>query len=304
MVHMNKFTSLIKCSISFFPLVVLIFTAGDLFPYNSDNHRIITERAVKYLNEKFPGFVTEDEARQLLKGNISEERFGLKWLNRPFRQHFYNPEKDENLRRKWKSINKHFNSISTKLQDKKSSRRFFYSLGEVIHYIQDMTNPAHVVPVYHGGCCMKDKFDEQNLSNVPPPMTSISVNRDFYKPFDKSILGPVASETLNRLKIEFDVRRTRKVNDHEVSDVIVADWSYFWKADDDGWFGEYGSLGHPNGKPGGFSDNFSETRIERGTVVYEIEESVYVDFTEDQISLAVLKTAEFIYFAKTKWKSV
>jgi len=133
------------------------------FAYNTTNHEVITQQAIYLLNNTYcPDFISEDEAKMIIKGNVSEDANVFKGIIRVFNQHFYNPLKDEKHRKRFSSINKRFERIAKRWFMRKSSRKYFKYVGEIVHHIQDATNPSHVVPVNHV-LNVKDKFDEHYL---------------------------------------------------------------------------------------------------------------------------------------------
>lgn len=93
-------------------LIAFIVFCFENKAYNEDNHARITRCAVDLLN-KYLGyeFITQAEAEKIVNGNCSEDHFGLKWLNRYWNQHFYNPLKTQKEWRRGKSIDVRFDRI-------------------------------------------------------------------------------------------------------------------------------------------------------------------------------------------------
>jgi len=83
------------------------------FAYNTTNHEAITQQAIYLLNNTYcPDFISEDEAKMIIKGNVSEDANVFKGIIRVFNQHFYNPLKDEKHRKRFSSIDKRFERIA------------------------------------------------------------------------------------------------------------------------------------------------------------------------------------------------
>ncbi len=277
-------------------VLFIFFFSFNLFlgySYNKPNHRIITKLAIDYLNEHYPGYISDKEARKIIRGNISEDGWNLKAIIRWWNQHFYAPQKTKNWSRP-KSIDVRFNRIAQRCFDRVNSRRYFHYVGEIVHHIQDVTNPSHVIPVFHF-TNPKDRFDHQpNLGSlVIKP--SINTQVKYQAPFKLAILSPTAQQTLKNLDSKFDVTITK--DGKSVKKQI--DWSYFWKENPNAWFGCYGSIGAP--LKGEHHDYYGRTIIVKGATHYEIEKSVYDEFSTQQLQLAVAKTAEFIYHAKQRY---
>lgn len=268
------------------------------FGYNKTNHEHITRLAIKLLNQECQyTFINEKEAEAIIAGNISEDHFGFKWLNRLWNQHFYNPRKPEDKWERIHSIDVRFERIAKRCFERIGTSSYYYSIGEVIHHIQDVTNPAHVVPVYHGGY-KKDQFDEQDILQYNLKVDDLDTNKKYNAPYLLSILKPIALTTLDGINEQFQVKV--KVNGQVLSRLI--DWSYFWKEDSNTWFGYYGLLGAPSDSKGERTDNYMSSEIVRKDSTYIMDKKTYTDYSSQQIKLAIVETAKFIYYAKCKDK--
>ncbi|PCJ67438.1 MAG: hypothetical protein COA58_03720 [Bacteroidetes bacterium] len=273
------------------PILFLFVLKG--YCYSPDNHAIITQMAVDYLNEHVrTDYIAEDEAKNMIEGNKSEDESKLKLPFRLFNFHFYHPSK-------WKrimgltvgSIDRRFNRITKRCLRKTSSSKYFFHIGEILHHLQDYTNPAHVVPVFH----LKDAFDKQLIASTSSCDTfKIAYDAKPKKKYDKFFLDPIANQTLQSMKDSFDVVKSRKGN----TEVISVDWTSFWQPSKVFWFGRYGKI---NRKRGLFkSDHYGENNIVIGKTTYTIDPQLYKEYSEQQICLAVMETARFIYFAKER----
>ena len=268
--------------------------------YSPENHAIITQLAINYLNNKYGEcFISEQESRALIKGNIREDKSLIKFPIRPFNQHFYNPLKMKILRPRGASIDARFERIAKRCLQKKNSKRFFFKVGEILHHIQDVTNPAHVVPVYHGPG-RKDSFDNQELLSYQPIHHINDTVKSYKPPYLNSILMPIAVLTLNQIKTKFDV--DVEING-ETSQRSI-DWGYFWKDNPNSWFGTYGYLGAPAKHNSRYMDNYLKCLIIKDGATYYIDKSIYDDLSLKQLQLAVSKTAEFILYAKKQAGSI
>lgn len=265
---------------------MLMATSILSFGYNKKNHAIITRCAIEFLNKYVhPDFITEAEANKIIKGNVSEDRNLFKHAIRLWNQHFYNPLKPIEFWKRSKSIDVRFERIAKRWFNRIGSDKYFNSIGEIIHHIQDCTNPAHVVPVFHGGI-LKDNFDEQDITPYLPGSITIDTNSNYVNPFLIAILKPVALQTLAALHDPFKVHVEQ--NDSAYSQTI--DWAYYWQSNPNGWFGKYGLLGN----------NYLKENIVLQDVKYTIVNNYYAQYSSKQIEMAVLRTAEFIYFAKKR----
>ena len=139
-----------------------------------------------------------------------------------------------------------------------SPRRLGRAIGRILHHIQDMSSPAHVVPVYHDPQ-LQDSFEEYSCRNIAPTLKSIDITR-------KDLDGIHAEKQANIFQIYCNAANTTLkylFEDHESrftlnseSEVLKMGWDLFWKrandVRDDCWrqpykalpgFGCYGPLG-------------------------------------------------------------
>ena len=278
-------------------VVLSLYVPLSGFAYNTSNHEAITQHAIYLLNRQCKDvYITLEEAKMIIKGNVSEDAFGFKWAIRWCNQHFYNPLKERKHRKRIYSINERFERIAKRCFRRVGSKKYFKYVGEIVHHIQDMTNPSHVVPVYHGPG-LKDKFDEHYLTCYFPDTIEINLSLPYDTPYLSSILKPVAEKTLDALKQRFDIYEMR--NGNCVRQTI--DWSKYWNENPEGWFGQYGEIGKPDKSAGQKIDNYVVEEIHKGDTTYYVDRRIYDDFSTQQVELAVIETARFLYYAKKKY---
>ena len=113
-------------------------------------HKALTAHALTLLSKKLsPSF--REFTQEIINGSGAEDNW---WeLSRSLNWHFYR----SNVRMKRKY---HIFHVSSELilekrvavfldAGKPLSMRLFY-LGRILHHIQDMSTPSHVIPIYHG----------------------------------------------------------------------------------------------------------------------------------------------------------
>lgn len=264
------------------------------FAYNTSNHEAITQQAIYLLNASYCcDFITPDEAKMIIKGNVSEDKNVFKWPARIFNQHFYNPLKESKFRKRIHSINVRFERIAKRFFKRINSKKYFRSVGEIIHHIQDATNPSHVVPVYHG-FNVKDKFDEHYLACYFPKRVEIDTMKCYYSTYLPAMLNPVAERTLEAIKQNFEIDVMHK----EVFVKRLINWSAYWNDNPKDWFGQYGYIGKPDKCAGENIDNYFVSKIIKGDTTYYINRCIYDDFSRKQTEMAVIETAQFLFYAK------
>ncbi|WP_419174175.1 hypothetical protein [Desulfosediminicola sp.] len=169
---------------------------------------------------------------------------------------------------------------------KQSKRDVFKLLGRVLHHIQDMSTPSHVVPVYHGPL-IADSFetylnkiylaDDMNINTISANLQISPAN--LTPPADTTVVDiymEAGQKTLQFLKSENSSFQTERNGVR-----CNLPWSYFW-ADKStqhkngyptectiGGFGSFGPLGKHFGTVG---------EIQSGDDTFIIENEVYEKF--------------------------
>ena len=262
---------------------LLFLLSFQAFPFKKPQHISITKKSIEMLNRKFPNkSINLKYAKYILKGVRNEDLFRFDRLSR---QHFYNPLKKEMFPTS-PSVEKRFDQLGRRFI-KASGKRKYKLLGKIIHHLQDATCPPHVVPVYHGPC-KPDKFDELNVTDYFPGELDAIISQTCSRCYIDSLHKVIAIKTLDAVKQKFGAKITHKAD----TSTITIDWSYFWKNDPSQFQGHYGILGKPNHEK---IDNYGVTKIEVQDTTYSIPQSIYDEFSKQQVSLAVNKTVEFIY---------
>lgn len=172
--------------------------------------------------------------------------------------------------------------------------------GRILHHIQDMSSPSHVVPVFHGPL-VPDSFetylhdiylaDESRLRDFS---SILATNRGPLAPQPGTtvlqLYQEAAESTLTLLKPGNSSCKAR-VN----GQLIELPWSYFW-ADKDTYhqgdfpseckFGGFGKFG-PLGKHFGITKG-----IRSGNDVYHIEQQVYNDFCNQLVKEMLINSVK------------
>jgi hypothetical protein len=186
---------------------------------------------------------------------------------------------------------------------KKSIRDACSLTGRILHHIQDMSTPSHVVPIFHG-LQVEDSFEkylnEQYLAN-DRRMSAISgeLNPDPSAMIPKAETTPLqlyleaAEETLITLKAENSSCPCR-IN----GSPRELPWSYFW-ADKNthytgsypsecsfGGFGQFGPLGKDFG---------TTTTINAGGISYLIEQETYESFCHQQVKNMLVNSIKALF---------
>jgi hypothetical protein len=115
------------------------------------SHQKITELALELCEDKMPEEILKYR-KNIIAGSYKEDTTNL--ILRALHWHFYR-ENNSPIPQKVKKI---FNPTSEiifqkrvkEFEKEKDLKKKYEILGRIIHHIQDMTTPAHVLPIYHG----------------------------------------------------------------------------------------------------------------------------------------------------------
>ncbi len=125
---------------------------------------------------------------------------------------------------------KHIKSLGAAIDEHRSGDVYEYS-GRILHYIQDMTVPAHVAPNFHFKFIIdkSDPFDsmpewkQSGTYTFIPSSDSCRVSPDSVADIPKGlngILGNTADDTLTRIRKNIPVPATHRL--------YGKTWEYFW----------------------------------------------------------------------------
>ena len=172
------------------------FSAG---AYSIPNHTFITKRAVDEYTYCAPILklpeLPKDAGESLKNGNLGED---LAIFRKFVNWHLYNPNKALGSIR---SMVGRVGRLETQMRKKPSWK----VLGGILHYVQDVTNPAHVAPVFHTTADCFDNFPFD--SNVWLPFSADRCKAIYQEPSMKKgyweNIDAVAKETLARIEQPF-----------------------------------------------------------------------------------------------------
>ncbi|EPX62488.1 hypothetical protein D187_008676 [Cystobacter fuscus DSM 2262] len=149
----------------------------------------------------------------------------------------------------------------------------FGRVGHLVHHIQDMASPPHVVPVMHG---LADRFEQRSIA----PETLAHGPRIDIPPMsgDEAQLA-LAEETLNLVRTG-----ALPVVDGNIP------WSAFWAEPvhaDPGVFGGYGEVGNA----------FGAARVRWNGRAWKVDPAVYEDFVNGRAEAAMAYSRAFLVWA-------
>jgi hypothetical protein len=163
------------------------------------------------------------------------------------------------------SFDRYYQTVADGLKTAAGKRDAVGDVGALVHYVQDVCVPAHVIPIFHPSPLWSgDSFDD--FAFMTPNPSSMC-----------SDLKVAANDTFSSL-LESTADATSKT-------IQVSTWQPFWNATlDDKRFGHYGCAGNKFGDIGAHCD---DPKISWTKTQYE-------DFAQERHRAAVVATARVL----------
>jgi len=115
------------------------------------NHKRITEISLNFCKDKINAKILEYK-NEIIQGSADEDETQL--LSRALNWHFYRQENSPTPKKVkfifYPTSENIFQKRIKQFQSEKDLKKKYNILGRIIHHIQDMTTPAHILPIYHG----------------------------------------------------------------------------------------------------------------------------------------------------------
>jgi len=226
----------------------------------------------------------------LVSCNLGQDRLTKKFTV----WHFYSPTRVPKGR--WTQAN--FVAAETRLdhwfsilvaalgKDETTPAQAWGLTGAIIHYLQDVTTPPHVIPVFHPSPVWNgDNFDDFPFEDEAPS-TDVTYCRGLLE--GRVDLPTLLAATAAATKESLSSPLTWQVVRGSLEDV-PPDWSLFWNqaVDEDG-FGSYGCVG----------DKFGEERVGcKGTKIRILPET-YTAFARARHKAALEASVQAVVFTQ------
>lgn len=263
--------------------LMLALLAGDVWAYASETRQQLTFMAAKQFNECVAGTdvprLTALQVRYLVRGNLSEGDPGL--ARRTANWQFYDRRNQSTPRVLWTidtRMHARFDELAEAVfaEDLEEDLPRFERLGEVVHYLQTVTVPANVVPIYH---------PRRWRWNAADAFTRYPIDRE-------ALLGRLAQACVELLATP-DTEGLGTLLDSTAAVTIAnirapiadmnATWQVFWREGEAGEFGSYGPAGNRFGREADFP-----CRSERCRLLDN--DPIYAEFALRQHRLAVVSS--------------
>ena len=285
-------------------LVVLgaVWPASHVRAYESDIHQQLTFIAARQYNacvQSQPSTprLSALDSRYIVKANVAQADGGF--FGRIFRWPYYNRDDQTNQSAWWvfeTRFHERFeNQLSLIARDAKPEQQL-RAVGRVVSFVQDVTSPAHVVPVYTGRWWRFSLSDRFNRYAIDPGRIEAAVAQRCaevvsYEESLAQLLVDTASSTLRAVRSPiFDYPTT---------------WESFWRlADDADEFGEYGPAGNAFGERTQFRCGAARTdaqgKTRRELCLLLDNDPLYREFAFDRHVQAVVATMRVLHAYQTR----
>ena len=227
------------------------FAAG---AYEGAAHQALTFIAAQHFNrcavEAGAARLTPLQVRYIVKANVGQTQANV---FRKITRWSYYDRAGQNERSALGFIqtrlHRHFNRVVLALEEAESLAERYSNLGRIASYLQEVTSPAHVVPVYTTRWWrfnIGDRFDDYP---VEEDAFAAAVAQDCSPLFANvgshaELLADTAEGTLAAVR-------------QPIADMQVT-WEVFWEIDRPGAFGRYGDAGNNFGRQADFDCGSAE----------------------------------------------
>lgn len=264
-------------------LLVCAFTGAPAGAYEGSLHQELTFIAAKHFNNcasdaALPR-LTPLQVRYIAKANVRQTEANI--FRRMTRWNYYDREEQRPRSMLWfiqTRMHQHFNRLVAELDAAEALADRYSGLGRIVNYVQDMTSPAHVVPVFTARWWRWDISDRFDRYPVDVDAVSAAVGDDC------ADLEANANGWDGLLEVTAD-RTLAAVRDGIPG--LPVSWQVFWRIGDAGGFGGYGGAGNSFGRSAEF-DCGGTTRAERCVLLER--DPLYEAFAADRHLDAVRAT--------------
>jgi hypothetical protein len=248
--------------------------------YNDEIHQQLTFMAARQFNRCVEGtpvpMLKPLDVRYIVKANLREQN--LNFFARMGRWHFYDEEQRER-RVVWfieTRLHERFNDKVAELDAAEDPTVQYAALGSLLNFIQGMTSPAQVVPIYHPRWWRWGASDKFNHFDVDPDGVQ--------KLLDTSCSSLFAMSEKDFQEVLVDTAHATLAAVRSKIPGMNATWEVFWEEDPDyGDFGQYGEVGNSFGREVEFDCGEEQCQLLEGDPIYRA-------FADHQHYQAVLST--------------
>lgn len=216
--------------------------------YEGPAHRVLTFIAAEHFNRCAADIgaqrLTPLQVRYIVKANVGQAQANV--FRKMTRWSYYDrggQQERSVLGVIQTRLHQHFNRVAAAMAAADNLAERYANLGRLVNYLQDVTSPAHVVPVFTVRWWrfnVSDRFDEFPVREagfaaaLGSDCSPLRPTVDAYG----ALLAATAERTLGAVRAS-------------IAD-MPATWEAFWRTDAAGGFGEYGDAGNNFGRQADF----------------------------------------------------
>ena len=282
-------------------LLITALNSGSFVPvafaYERDVHQQITFIAAKQMSrcESLPDLAPDVrlsalDTRYIVKANVAQA--GSNVFVRMFRWNYYNPMGDEvkpvlgiiDTR-----FDTHFNVLLEELSESDQRQQRLSMFGRILSYVQDVTSPAKVVPVFTGRWwrfSFSDRFDKfpVDVTRLEKALGNYCADLEPHYRLDKADIANAMNTLVRRTAVE--TLRNVEMN----IDGFPITWASYWQpAKNEKEFGAYGIAGNNFGVRAVFACGDGEQCL------LLKDDPLYQDFAHIQHLIAVRVTIQAMF---------
>ena len=269
-------------------LIGSVATTTPAWSYESAVHQQLTFLAAKQLSrcdqDSELQTLSALDTRYVVRANAAQADRSVFW--RMFRWNYYNRDAAQSraaLGLIDTRFHDHFNDLNQQLEQTDDRQERLKTFGRVLSYLQDVTSPPRVVPVFTSRWwrfSFFDRFDrfavdverlEREIEQSCPQMVAFadSLNASDQRPQLQMLLETTAEATI--------------VSVREPIKGLPAQWTSFWQFGAEDEFGNYGPAGNKFGERTEFACGSEDCLLLENDPLYQ-------DFAHDQHNAAVMVT--------------
>ena len=225
--------------------VTVLLGSGGVAAFETADHQFMTFLDAKQFNRCVEGTeippLTPLQVRYMARANTGLIDRSL--FARMFNWRYYDRAGQSEQSVMWlvdTRFHDHYNELSGRLSNDADPVDAYQDLGRILSYVQLVSSPARVVPVYTARFwrfSFSDRFDSYRLDEAALTAAIEGDCRFLGEPFGgyQEILGAVANRTMAAVRSPIDG--------------LPAAWTAFWMpSEDPGSFGDYGPAGNSFGR--------------------------------------------------------
>jgi len=230
-------------------MTLVFLGSSDAWAFSLSDHRQITEAAFRGIQSCLPSPISDQDARTIQEANLWEDINVLKkWFGY---SHFYHPEspsaplhaEELGFRKDSRARVVLAQALLEKGEPERSHK--LHLIGALVHHLQDMAVPPHVLPVNH---FWTDGFEKLKVTLPPRPafesceeLIQVAMSSD-----PTALHHETANETLHEV-LEGHLSGITTHRDGRQPEVTQIPLTWFWEEGVGSSFGRYGALGNAFG---------------------------------------------------------